>query len=237
MVIEMHPGRSGPDEATLDLSEKIRRYARGELAGDELEAFELALFEDSELLEQVEAEFLLQDGLRAAANEKHPGAHAQGSPSAVSPPAAPAFPTPPSPSQTIAPPKRTLRSGWALAASLLLGVGGGALWSPRGGEQPALRQATLVPLTALRGVADSNPAVSAPEGSPLVLRYLARNPLPHRLSIRDRTGRAVHDSGPLMPDAEGWLVLTAPPLPTTGSPYRIALRSGERSDEFQLSVR
>ena len=46
---------------------RIRDYLDGRLTGDELEAFELALFHDTALLDDVEATRVLQRGLRAIA--------------------------------------------------------------------------------------------------------------------------------------------------------------------------
>ncbi len=52
-----------------DRETRIRDYLDGRLSGDELEAFELALFRDSALLDDVEATRVLQRGLRELATQ------------------------------------------------------------------------------------------------------------------------------------------------------------------------
>ena len=94
---------------------RIRDYLDGRLTGDELEAFELALFHDAALLDDVEATRVLQRGLRAVAV----------------PPVIGALAPPPVISEVVRPPVSPVRRALPLvAASLLAGAAlpGYLLW-------------------------------------------------------------------------------------------------------------
>lgn len=217
MVIDLRSDRANPDDAALDRSDRIRRYVRAEMAEAELAEFELALFEDSGLVEEVEAEFAWRDGLRASSGSSQTAATATPPASSAPPSSSPGWPR------------------WALAASLLLGVGIGSTLSLLRAPAAELRTAHLVPLTALRG-AETGHELVVPAGDPLVLRYLARNPIPHHMTISDAAGRIVIERTDLQPDPQGWLVLIGPSLSTSGTPYRIDLSSAEQAERFEVRV-
>ncbi len=106
-------------------SERIRAYLDGTLSEQELEEFELSLFDDPDLAEAVDAERLLRDGLREIEARRHAG----GSTTVVA-----------------LPPRRAIAPQWlSLAASLVAGVLIGAIAR---NPAPVPLPATDVALTA-----------------------------------------------------------------------------------------
>jgi anti-sigma factor RsiW len=104
-------------------SERIRAYLDGTLSEQELEEFELSLFDDPDLAEAVDAERLLREGLREIEARRNAGG-----------------------GNTVVPlpPRRAVAPRWlSLAASLLVGVLIGAI-----ARNPAPLPATGVPPTA-----------------------------------------------------------------------------------------
>ncbi|MEZ5440826.1 MAG: hypothetical protein R3F15_05000 [Lysobacterales bacterium] len=215
MIIDLPTDRVSPNEEALRDSDLIRRYARNELQGDALEAFELELFNDPSLVQQVEAELAW-----------YQGGHAPSEPAKVT-----ALP--------VAGDRRRQRGWgqprWAMAATLVVGLGLGSGLMLLRPVEPSLQQATMVSLSAVRG-GDSDNSFSVAAGQPVVLRYLARSPAAHTMEILDASGKRVDWQSDLRPDEQGWLVMVGPTLNSAGAPYQVQVRAGDVLETFKLVV-
>lgn len=190
-----------PDLAT---SELVRRYALGELSGEELAGFERRLLGDAGLQDQVEAELALRTHAQALATL----------------PAAPQ-----------ASPARH----FAIAASLLAGIGLGWIGARLPAPRLAPQAVEIVSFTVVRGAPGGNHQAAAER--PLVARFLTASDEEHRVEISDSAGRLLLAIPALQPTATGDIDLLLPALPAHSGPLRVRLISATRTDEFELQLR
>lgn len=169
----------------------ITRYLRGEMEPSMLAAFEECLLDNAALLDDVETEKSLSQGLREA------GA------AAVLGNAAPA-----------PPPRRRLPLTFA-AGGLFGALLGATLLAPPAAQAPRAQTVAVAQLPVARGGSHPPPATLqlAAGGGPLVLRVPATNePGPFRLRVRDAEGALLIELTDLTPDENGLLdlLLTLP---------------------------
>lgn len=151
--------------AAAPASERIRAYLDGTMNDQELEDFELALFDDPDLAEAVDAERLLRDGLREMQARRKP------EPAAVA----------------VLPQRRSPALQWLpLAASLALGVLLGALAVSLRAPAPATAgiggKTQFVGLSLSRSAPSDELSVRIPADTPQLMLQFTR---PKASDVRD----------------------------------------------------
>ncbi len=135
----------------------------------------------------------------------------------------------PSP-QRVAPAKR-----WAVAASLVAGIGLGWIGARLPTPSLAPQAVEIVSFTVVRGAPGN--ALQASAQQPLVARFLTAADEVHQVEISDSQGRTLLSLSGLLPNAMGDIDVLLPPLPPHAGPLRVRLISQARTDEFELLLR
>ena len=207
------------NDSTRD--ERIRDYLDGRLAGDDLDAFEMALFRDAALLDEVEAARVLRIGL--AAN------------------AAPAESAPVESAPTPLRPRHAALRYLPLAASFALGAGlSGYLVSNRPPAPEASGKVQLLPVETVRGRPEAPTLALEAGAARVVLQFRAiATPGTADFAVELRRGDTLVQQVPgLVPNDDDEISIDVPAAKLDAGDYRakIVARRGDGTTQDYAAV-